>query len=198
MDKDFRLDSQISAVVKSSFFQLVKVKIILSKVHFKTAILAFITTRPDYWNSLYADVSQASLSRPQLVQNVAARLWTATRKGEHITPVLSSLHWLLLHFGVLLFVFKSLNGLAPPYLSELLSRSLRSADQLMSDVPRTQQRLRGDGASAVATPKLWNLLLLHIRKASSLDIFKSELSTHLFRLAFDPVCDVDFILILLF
>ena len=38
---------------------------------------------------------------------------------KHITAVLPSLHWLPVPFGVH-FVFKSLNGLAPSYLSELL------------------------------------------------------------------------------
>uniref|UniRef100_A0A3P9MP71 Reverse transcriptase domain-containing protein n=1 Tax=Oryzias latipes TaxID=8090 RepID=A0A3P9MP71_ORYLA len=199
MDTGFNLDRQISSVVRSSFFQLrqlAKVKSFLSRKHFETVIHAFVTTRLDYCNSLYVGTPHSSLSRLQLVQNAAARLLTGTWKREHITPVLASLHWLPVHFRVrfkiLLFVFKSLNGLAPPYLSELLhlhspSRSLRSADQLLLDVPRTRRKLRGDRAFAVAGPRLWNALPMQVRQARSLNDFKSKLKTHLFSLAFNSV-----------
>lgn len=115
-------------------------------------------------------------------------------KHEHISPILASLHWLpiqfRIHFKILLFAFKSLNGLAPPYLSELLHsykpvRSLRSDDQLLLTVPKTKRKLRGDRAFAVSAPKLWNDLPLHVKQASSLSVFKTLLKTHLFSLAFD-------------
>ncbi|XP_076597184.1 uncharacterized protein LOC143326976 [Chaetodon auriga] len=198
MDSDFRLDRQISAVVKSSFFQirqLAKVKPFLAHQHFETVIHAFITSRLDYCNALYFGVSQSSLARLQLVQNAAARLLTGVRKREHITPILASLHWLPVHFRVhfkiLLFVFKSLHGLAPPYLSELLhpyapARCLRSADLLLLEVPRSKRKLRGDRAFSVAAPKLWNELPLLIRQAPSLSTFKTRLKTHFYSLAFNP------------
>uniref|UniRef100_A0A671UVC7 Reverse transcriptase domain-containing protein n=1 Tax=Sparus aurata TaxID=8175 RepID=A0A671UVC7_SPAAU len=182
MDSDFKLDRQIGAIVKSSFFylrQLAKVKPILAQKHFETVIHAFITSRLDYCNALYFGVSQSSLTRLQLVQNAAARLLTGARKRGHITPILASLHWLPVHFRVhfkiLLFVFKSLNGLAPPYLSELLhhyapARCLRSADQLLLEVPRSKRKLRGERAFSIAGPKLWNALPLHVRQAPSLSI----------------------------
>lgn len=89
-------------------------------------------------------VSQSSLSRPQLVQNAAAQFLTNTSTPQHIAPVLSSLHWLpvafRIDFKILVFVFKALNGLGPPYLSDLLSvrnqnRALRSANQVCSKSP---------------------------------------------------------------
>ncbi len=70
-----------------------------------------------------------------MVQNAAARVLTRTRKYDHISPVLSTLHWLptkhRIDFKILLITYKALNGLAPQYLSELLShysppRPLRS------------------------------------------------------------------------
>ena len=170
-------------------------KPLLSHQHFETVIHAFITSRLDYGNALYFGVSQSSLARLQSVQNAAARLLTGTRKREHITPVLASLHWLPVHFRVhfkiLLFVFKSLNGLAPPYLSELLhpyaaTRSLRSANQLLLEIPRTRRKLRGDRTFSVAAPTVWNKLPLHIRQAPSLSIFKTRLKTHFYSLAFNP------------
>ncbi len=67
------------------------------------------------------------------------------------------------------------------------TRSLRSADQLSLNVPKTKRKLRGDHAFAVAAPKLWNDLPLSIRQASSLSLFKSTLK-HIFSLAFDIWC----------
>lgn len=199
IDKDLKFDSQIKAVVKSSFFQLrqlSKIKPILQRQHFEAVIHAFVTTRLDYCNALYVGVSGSSVARLQLVQNAAARLLTGTRKYDHISPILASLHWLpvrfRINFKVLLFVFKALNGLAPPYLSELVhfympGRALRSAGQLILEVPNTERKLRGDRAFSVAGPKLWNELPLQIRQAPSLPRFKSLLKTHFFSLAFDTM-----------
>ena len=47
-------------------------------------------------------VSGFSIPRLQLVQNAAAHLLTDTRKFEHISPILASLHWLPDHFRVYL------------------------------------------------------------------------------------------------
>lgn len=90
---------------------------------------------------------------------------------------------------ILLFVYKSLYGLAPEYLSDLIkvhrpSRALRSADQMVLDVPRSLFKARGDRAFAVAAPTLWNALPFSVRSATSLSIFKTRLKTHLFTLAF--------------
>uniref|UniRef100_A0A3B3HMF5 Reverse transcriptase domain-containing protein n=1 Tax=Oryzias latipes TaxID=8090 RepID=A0A3B3HMF5_ORYLA len=199
LDSNFRMDQQISSVVKLSFLslrQLAKVKPFLTPAHFETVIHAFITSRLDYCNSLYLGLSQSSLLRLQRVQNAAARLMVGARKRDHITPILASLHWLpvhfRIHFKILLLVFKSLHGLAPLYLSELLTpyspaRCLRSADQMLLEVPRSRRKLRGDRAFAVAAPKLWNTLPLAIREAPSLSIFKTRLKTHFYALAFNPI-----------
>uniref|UniRef100_A0A3Q3JTY3 Reverse transcriptase domain-containing protein n=1 Tax=Monopterus albus TaxID=43700 RepID=A0A3Q3JTY3_MONAL len=197
IDSDLRMESQINAVVKSGFFylrQLVKLKPFLSRQHLETVIHAFVTSRMDYCNALYAGVGQSGLARLQRVQNAAARLLVGGRKKDHITPVLASLHWLPVHFRVrfkiLLFVYKSLNGLAPSYLVELLhpynpSRCLRSADQLLLEAPRARRKTRGDRAFAVIGPNLWNALPLYIRQAPSLPTFKSYLKTYFYSLAFD-------------
>lgn len=186
------MEKQISAVVKSSFFQLrllAKVKPYLPHPDFERVIHLLI-----YCNALYIGLDQTFLHRLQMVQNAAARLLTGTKKYEHITPVLKTLHWLpvshRIHFKILILVFKSLNGLAPSYLSELLtkhnpSRKMRSTSQLLLDVPRSKLKTRGDRAFSVAGPRLWNALPLHIRAADSVEHFKSFLKTHLFALAFN-------------
>lgn len=108
IDPELKMDQQISAVVKSSFFklrQLAKIKSILSRQHFEIVIHAFITTRLDYCNALYIGVSETALYRLQLVQNAAARLLTGSRKFEHITPILVSLHWLPIRFRIVFKIY---------------------------------------------------------------------------------------------
>ncbi len=88
-------------------------------------IHAFMTSRLDYCNALLGGCSARLINKLQLVQNAAARVLTRTRKYDHVSPVLSTLHWLLIKlcidFKILLISYKALNGLAPQYLNELLS-----------------------------------------------------------------------------
>lgn len=196
LDSALKLDRQVNQFVKASFYQLrtlVKMKSFLSFSNFEKVIHGFITTRLDYCNSLYLGISQSSINRLQIVQNAAARVLTGVRKRKHITPVLQSLHWLpvcnRINFKVLLLVFKSLNGLAPAYLSDLLTlhqptRTLRSANLDLLVVPRSKLKNRGDRAFSIGAPRLWNNLPPEIRTAPTLSIFKVRLKTFLFDLSY--------------
>ena len=98
-------------------------------------------------------LDQRSLQCLQLVQNAAAQLLTGTKKQEHITPVLASLHWLpvrfRIDFKILMFVFKNLKGLATEYLADQIHihrpiRALRSANKLYLDVPKCKIKTKGN------------------------------------------------------
>ncbi len=84
-----------------------------------------MTSRLDYCKALLGGLSARLINNLQMVQNAAARVVTRTRNYDHISPVLSTLHWLpikhCIDFKMLLITYKALNGLAPQYLSELLS-----------------------------------------------------------------------------
>lgn len=175
-DSALKFDKQIRSVIQTSFYQLsllAKVKGYLSPQNLERVIHAFITSRLDYCNSLYVSIDQSLLHHLQLVQNAAARLLTGKRKREHITPILASFHWLpvrfRIDFKILLIVFKALNGLASPYLTELLhfhapSRALRSASQLLLATPRTRLKTRGDRAFVAAAPSKLHLMSFKIFK----------------------------------
>ncbi len=95
-------------------------------------------------------------------------------------------------FKILLFVFKALHGYAPQYICNLLiphstSRSLRSSSQFLLSVPRSHFKTKGDRAFAVAAPRLWNSLPLHIRSSPSISLFKSALKTHFYSVCFNSV-----------
>lgn len=94
------------------------------------------------------------MTRLQIVQNAVARFLTGVRKREHITPILIALNWLPVRYRIelkiLLFVFKSLNGLAPSYLSELLNlntpvRCLCSTSGNILSQPRSKLRGSREG-----------------------------------------------------
>lgn len=88
-------------------------------------INAFVSSRLDYCNALFAGLPYHALSCLRLVQNAAARVLTRTKNKDCITPVLASLHWLpvrfRIDFKISLLTYKALNGLAPYYLKEILS-----------------------------------------------------------------------------
>jgi hypothetical protein len=85
-DNSLKFDKQVNAVVWSGFFQLrtlTKVKQFLSVEDLERVMHAFVTSRLDYCNALYAGINQSTLTRLQIVQNAAARLLTGSRKRNH-------------------------------------------------------------------------------------------------------------------
>ncbi len=154
---------------------------------------AFMTSRLDYCNALLGGCPASSINKLQVVQNAAARVLTRSRKYYHITPILQSLHWLPIKFcisyKILLLTYKALNGLAPAYLTSLLSRynptcSLRSQNSGLLVVPRIAKSTKGVRAFSYLAPKLWNSLPDNVRGSDTLSLFKSRLKTHLFSQAF--------------
>ncbi len=92
-------------------------------------------------------------------------------------------------FKILLITSKALNGLAPQYLSELLShysppRPLRSQNSGHLIIPRISKSTAGGRSFSDLAPKLWNNLPNTVREADTLCQFKSRLKTHLFNLAY--------------
>ena len=127
------------------------------------------------------------------MQNVAARIVTRSRKYDHITPVLVSLHWLPVEFRIqfklLCLVFQCLNGTAPLYLSSLLnlykpSRSLRSQDMNLLMVPKVKSVQYGNRSFAYAASVAWNKLPQNLRDCCDYQTFRTLLKTHMFQLAF--------------
>ncbi len=66
----------------------------------KKLIHAFMTFRLDYCNALLGGCPASSINKLQIVQNTAARVLTRSRKYDPITPILQSLHWLSIKFGI--------------------------------------------------------------------------------------------------
>ncbi len=77
-------------------------------------IHAFMTSKLDYCNALLGGCSACLINKLQMVQIAAARVLTRIRKNDHISPVMSTLHWLPIKhrkdFKFLLITYKALNG----------------------------------------------------------------------------------------
>ena len=137
--------------------------------------------------TLLYGIPKTTMSRLQYVQNCAARLIKGAHKFDHVTSLLIGLHWLPMAyrpmFMILLTVFKILQGRATEYLTDLItiyhpSRSFRSNDSLILNVPRSNTKSWGDRAFSTAGPRLWNLLPMELRMTTNIIEFKSRLKTH--------------------
>ena len=82
--------------------------------------MATVGSRLDYCNSLLAGTSISNLSRLQLVQNTLARVVAQKSRFDHITPVLSKLHWLpvrhRINFKIAAITHTVLRSQQPSYL----------------------------------------------------------------------------------
>ena len=160
---DFK--GHVKITCKSAFCSIAKIRRYLSQSTTEAIVHAYITSRLDYCNALLYGLPKYLINRLQLLQNLAAHLVTLTRRQEHITPILRSLHWLPVHyrivFKILLLNYKVLNGLAPDYIKDLLKyndsrRTLRSSNNRLLDEPRANLKTYGERALSVAAPRLWN------------------------------------------
>ncbi len=196
LDSNLSFENHISHVTKTAFFHLrniSKLRNMLSVSDAEKLVHAFMTSRLDYCNALLGGCPASSINKLQIVQNAAARVLTRSRKYDHITPILQSLHWIPIKFRIsykiLLLAYKALNDLAPAYLTNLLSRynptrSLRSQNSGLLVVPRIAKSTKGGRTFSYLAPKLWNSLPENVRGSDTLSLFKSRLKTHLFSQAF--------------
>jgi len=125
----------------------------------------FIHCKLDYCTSLLTGAADVHFKRFQSAQNAAAWLVCGAHSRNHITPVLTALHWLPVYkrvmFKTVVLVWRCLNGTAPGYLSELCipvgsasgCQHLGSASTGLVQVPKAQTMI-GWWSFAVAGPSL--------------------------------------------
>ncbi len=190
-DSNMTMSDQISSVTSACFLQLYrmyKIRQCLDEEAARSMVHSLITSRLDYCNALYYGLPDVQLNRLWCVQKASARLISNTKKYDHITPIMKRLHWIKYHrrpeFKVLVITYKSLNNMAPSYLSDLLvsrdNKGTRRDNQNLLFEPRFKRITYGGRSFSRAAPRLWNNLPLSVRLSPSLDIFKRNLKTHIF------------------
>jgi len=139
-------------ICRTSFYQLRLLRVIRGSISTETCtalVHAFVSSRLDYCNSLFAGLSDDLINKLQSVLRSAARLVLRKRKFDHITDDLrDQLHWLpirqRIQYKLGLLVYKCLCGNAPSYLADMIStvdegsKRLRSAAHRNLAVPRCQ------------------------------------------------------------
>ncbi len=103
LDSNLSFENHISHVTKTAFFHLrniAKLRNMLSVSDAEKLVHAFMASRLDYCNALLGGCPASSINKLQIVQNAAARVLTRSRKYDHITPILQSLHWLPIQYRI--------------------------------------------------------------------------------------------------
>ena len=148
-------------------------------------VQALVGSSLDYCNGLYYGVSPYLMNQLQIIQNRACRVIKGLKKKDSVDEHLQSLHWLKIEqriqFKLLLLTYKSLNGAAPEYLSELLQYNHLSGSRTPSLKTSRRNTVPAMRSFESAAPLLWNALPDELRQISNIITFKKKLKTHLFK-----------------
>ena len=195
-DDALSMKSHVQHVCRVAYYHLHSTGRIQNLLNRKTTemmVHVYVIFRLDNGNGLLYRISYHLLTKLQRVQNAAAFFIIRTKRRNHITPVLIDLHWLPtkqhIEYKLLMLMFRSLHGLGASYLTNLLTRhhptrTLRSADAHLLEVPRNKLCTQGNRAFSHAAPHLWNNLPLAMHAADCHNSFKKQLKTLLFKHAF--------------
>ena len=142
--------------------------------------------------SLLAGLLKYEIQKYQHIMNSAAHLISGMRKCDHITPVLTSLHWLpvehRINFKLMCFMASWLGSNLlnwPP--DELLTSKVPPLSGAgITSIPKARTVKYAKPAFAYIAPALYNKLPLEMRKSPTFNTFKSGLKTHSFKLAYSP------------
>ena len=199
LDSRLSFDKQVSETCKTSYFHIRAlrqhhIQSSLTAEAAKKVATAIVGSRLDYCNSLLAGTSVSNLSRLQLVQNNRARVVVQKTRFDHITPVLSELHWLPVRHRINFKIVAAITHMVlqsqqPSYLAALIPhyapvRSLRSSSFLSICVPLRKTSMAASRSFSSVAPKIWNALPGHLSSIPTLPAFRRALKHHFFLSAY--------------
>ena len=193
LDSHLDMTRQISHICSSSYLEirrLSKIRKLLTLNTAKQLTCARVLSRLDYGNALLAGAAKEQIFRLQKVQNSAARMILRKKRRDHAKPLLAELHWLpveqRIQYKLGTLAYRHFEGSLPPYLSERLTtyvpaRLLRSSSDSLLCTPIPKLKTAGEKAFDYQASKAWNSLPSEVRQSKSINSFKKNLKTHLFR-----------------
>ena len=198
-DTTSSMSAHVSKIIQACYYQLNnlwRIRRRLTKELRIQLVHTLIHSRLDYGNGLLFGLKKEDLKRLQKVQNSAVRFVCCSSSRRGVTKLRKDLHFLpvdmRITFKICLLTYKCLNGLAPPYLSEMLTLRKPKEKTVRLDSDRTllertfNTKYRStESAFSVCAPTLWNKLPRPVREAETPFTFKKMLKTHLFSLAYN-------------
>ena len=126
LDSELSFDAQARNCVKSCYYHLRRINQIKRYVDqecLRSLVHAFITSRLDYCNSMYAHCHISTRQRLQRVQNHAARLVLSAPPRSSYLRLLQQLHWLPIEarvsYKLCCLMYWVVHRAAPSYLTEV-------------------------------------------------------------------------------
>ena len=179
MDRGNTSESQVNVLCKKITFHLRRIDSIrprfLPHGVLQGTVTALALSNLNHCNALMSRITAHQVQHLQRIQNWAPH----------------DFHWLPVNlrisYKLMLYIYKSINGHSPSYLTQMLEVKERPVrlrqfdDQLQLMVPRNR-RLGTRAAFSVNGPKPWNSLPFNLRNVLSLNSFKKNLKTYLFKL----------------
>ena len=150
LDTHLSMETQITHMCRTAYYHLYNISLIrryLTKEVTHMLVHNLVLSRMDCANCLLFHVADKYIRKLQRVQNLAARIILNIPTFDHVSPALQSLHWLpikaRIEYRILLMVYKIIYGLAPEYLSDLVTiytpkRSLRYINETKLVVPKSK------------------------------------------------------------
>ena len=138
---------------------------------------------------MLCNLPDTSISLLQRVQNSLARVVIpSSKRSDHITPILAKLHWLpvkkRIEFKIATITYKYYkinnhhNFLKFWNHINLLGISILPIKSYLLNLMTSAL---GRRSFSYVAPHIWNMLPDHLRNATSLSSFTSQLKTHFFR-----------------
>ena len=193
LDSNFSFSDHVSQVIKSTRVHARDLYRIRPLLDLNTSVLlanALVSSRLDYYNSLFLSLTDFQLRRLQLVQNSLCRVVTRSLKYSHFTPQLKKLHWLpikyRIQFKIGLITYKILNQGQPVYLRELIhpytySRNTRRSTPKLKflHTPTFDRKVHKSvklfsNSFSHYIPVLWNSFPFQIRNSPSVTSFRKH------------------------
>ena len=199
-DSELSMSQHISRVIQSCNYQLINMWRVagnLTRQQKIQLVNSLIHSRIDYCSALLVGIKDSDVRRLQKLQNSATRFIFGQRSRRGVSDLRKKCHFLpirhRIEYKICLLVYKSLNGDAPSYMTEMVEKRQPKAKRLrvdndttrLEEVHSTCNYKTTERAFSVAAPKIWNRLPEQIRNSETLYSFKKSLKTCLFRLAYN-------------